>query len=612
VACPLPSRRQETRTLSDASPKARDPSATGPSSPGAPAGTDGTAHPAEIPRTLEGPTRADDPEPDAEAIGAARAEALRLSEAKLAGIVGLASDAIISVDASQRITLFNEGACHIFGYEAAEVIGQPLDLLIPARHRSEHRRHIVQFGESEVRSRRMGERQRLSGLRKDGLEFPAEASISKLDLEGERVYTVVLRDITERERALAAERFLAEAGEVLASSLDFDHTLTSLARLTVRSLADLCAVDLLAEKDRIRRLQVAHGSDELGSVARELESFTDEPARPFLSGEVLRTGRAELWNGHPEDESRLGGRRDPKFLQRVRGLGIRSFMVVPLRAPERLLGALVLVETGRRARSFDERDLELAKELGIRAGLAVENARLYREANRAIQARDDILGVVSHDLGNPLQAIFIGLEALEKTRQHEGETGEDYYLSAIRKSAELMQRLIQELLEVRRMEEGHLSLEPRPEALPDLVHEALEVIGPLARVKSVTLIDETAGADLPTILVDGPRIQQVLSNLLGNAVKHTPPGGTVRILGESSESELRVSVEDSGGGIPEDQRERVFDRFWRAEATGGQGIGLGLAIAQGIVRAHGGRIWLESRIGEGSTFSFTIPHSGAG
>lgn len=157
------------------------------------------------------------------------------------------------------------------------------------------------------------------------------------------------------------------------------------------------------------------------------------------------------------------------------------------------------------------------------------------------------------------------------------------------------------------MEEGHLVLEPRRRPLQPLVREALQLIEPLARVKSVELLNHVDGEEPLVVQVDGDRILQVLSNLVGNAVKHTPEGGRVSIRATLHPDRVEISVQDTGPGIPAEHLDQVFDRFWRAEKTGGKGIGLGLAIARGIVRAHGGRAWAESEVGRGSTFRFTLP-----
>jgi PAS domain S-box-containing protein len=553
-----------------------------------------------------------------------RAEALEASEARFSGIVGIASDAIISIDGEHRIVLFNHGAETIFGYEASEVIGQPLDLLLPPGARAAHRAHVEGFGNSPVAARRMAQRQEISGVRKGGATFPAEASILKLTVGNERHFTVVLRDISERVRHQRGQVFLARVGEVLATSLDLDETLRSLGSLALEFLGDFCLIDVVdPDGQGVRRVDARHRTPSGAALASALLRIPLDRDRPHLMGETLSTGtptfRARV---SPADLDAVAqGSEHRALLEALRPI---AWLVVPLQARGRTLGALLCMrcegtEDGGAPRPdpevYDERDLELAIELGLRAGLAVDNAYLFRSAERAVEARDEVMGIVSHDLGNPLQAIFIGLEAMERSRtgRSEGRPGqEEYYLTAIRRSAEVMERLIQDLLEVRRMEAGSLQLAPAPSHLGPLVDEALEMLAPLARVKAIRIDNEVPADGIGLVHVDRDRIQQVLSNLVGNAVKHTPENGHVRIWCEAHPGELHIHVTDTGQGIAPEDLDRVFDRFWRAGGGRGRGIGLGLAIARGIVRGHGGRIWAASEEGRGSTFSFSLPRPAQG
>ena len=173
------------------------------------------------------------------------ARALRQSEARLAGLVSIAADAIISVDQEQRITLFNNGAEEIFGYAAAEMLGHPLAELLPARFHAAHGHHFAAFGAAPQSARRMGERREILGLRRNGEEFPAEASILKVEVAGETAFTVVLRDVTQRRRVEEGQRFLADAGGVLTRSLDYDAVLAAVAQLPVPQLGDSCVLDII-------------------------------------------------------------------------------------------------------------------------------------------------------------------------------------------------------------------------------------------------------------------------------------------------------------------------------------------------------------------------------
>jgi signal transduction histidine kinase len=460
-------------------------------------------------------------------------------------------------------------------------------------------------------------------VRKNGVRFPAEASILKVQVAEETLLTVVLRDISDRVRQQRGQELLARVGEILIPSLDLDATLRAVSEVAIEGLADFCILDLIEEDGEVRRVMTLHRDPAKAHVAEDVLSLPLDRSRPHFMYQTLREGTPVLIPKVATD-ALAPLIQSEAHATLAEAVGIESYIVVPIQTGGqgggRTLGALLLV---RSEGAYDADDLLLAIELGRRTGLAVENARLYQQARQAVEARDDVLGVVSHDLGNPLQAIFIGLEAMERSRtgRSEGRPGqEEYYLTAIRRSAEVMERLIRDLLEVRRMEAGHLKLRPTLQPLHPLVAEALEILNPLARVKEIELVNEVPETGLPFAAMDGDRIQQVLSNLVGNAVKHTPEEGVVTLRAESVDGELHIHVQDSGPGLQPDELERVFDRFWRGnQAQAGEsgsrnrrgiGIGLGLAIARGIVRGHGGRIWAESRPGQGSTFSFALPLTG--
>jgi signal transduction histidine kinase len=221
-------------------------------------------------------------------------------------------------------------------------------------------------------------------------------------------------------------------------------------------------------------------------------------------------------------------------------------------------------------------------------------------AKRATQARDDILGIVAHDLRNPLAAIA-SLAAVLRMREADGEIGEEIAIAANR-----MNRLIGDLLDVTRMEAGHLSLKQERLPAAETITDALEGQIPLASAASLELRLETS-PDLPYIWADRDRLLQVFENLIGNAIKFTKPGGRITLGATVRGGEIIFSVSDTGRGIAEAHLPHVFDRFWQAPGTERRGMGFGLAIVKGIVEAHGGRVWVQSAPGQGSTFFFTIP-----
>ncbi|WP_162159641.1 GAF domain-containing sensor histidine kinase [Cystobacter fuscus] len=397
-------------------------------------------------------------------------------------------------------------------------------------------------------------------------------------------------------------RVLGEVGDRLASTLDHEQTLTNVAALAVGSLADCCLLALETEDWRPRRLKAVHRDANQGPLVEALERTALERRGPSLLSPLLETRRPwvlpEVTSGSLQSLA-----RSEEHLRLLLELNPRSLMGLPLQVHEHFLGTLVLVASAPR-HAYGEADLRLGEELARRAALAIQSARLYRTAREATQARDDVLAVVAHDLRNPLNAISISAQTLLRQQIVVGDTRLQAPLRIIRGSVERMNRLIQDLLNVSRLEAGRLAVETYPEPTESLLQEALEEARPLAsRLQLGTDIAEV----LPWVRVDRERILQVFSNLLGNALKFTPPGGRVTLGARAEGTVVRFWVSDTGPGIPPEAREHLFDRFWQMRHGDRRGAGLGLSIAKGLVEAHGGRIWVESEPGRGSTFCFVVP-----
>ena len=526
---------------------------------------------------------------------------LRASEQQAAGITTIAVDSIITIDEQQRIVVFNHGAETTFGWQAADVIGQPLTILLPDRFHDVHARHIQRFGTGAEVARRMGQRQEIVGRRHDGTEFPAEASISRLDVGDRRLYTVLLRDITERHLQQQDEHFLANAGAIVSASLDYESTLISAAHLAIPHLADCCILDLLGDDGTMRRIASVHDDPDRTKALRALEHEREAPNNwPLPVAKVLEDRSSVTVDTGPGAPP-VGA--SASIVAAVGNIGITRMTSLPLVARGRLIGALTLLSTDP-ARPTDGERLRVAETMSKLVALAIENAALYRTAQRATVARDEILGAVSHDLRNPLAAISLCARALDSEAS---EDNRRELVETIVESAGMMNRLIQDLLDVAMIDSGHLRIDPSPEQVAPLVESMLEMTRSASLERHVT-IRAVLPRSLPAAHVDPTRLVQVLANLTSNAVKFSEPGGEVIISAERTDDVLRVSVKDTGIGIPPNHLPRIFDRHWHARRTARTaGTGLGLAIARGIIEAHGGRIWVDSAEGVGSTFSFTVP-----
>jgi signal transduction histidine kinase len=295
---------------------------------------------------------------------------------------------------------------------------------------------------------------------------------------------------------------------------------------------------------------------------------------------------------------------EPSQRSTVEALGPRSLICVPLVDSGKPIGALTLVTSGS-GRLYDEADLSLAADVARRAAVVVEHARLFHQAEQATRARDDILAVVAHDLRNPLNTVTMAISLMLETTPVE-RAQERRQQEIVGRAADRMNRMIQDLLDVKRMEGGHLTMDLKVESADVLVNDTIEMLRPLASGGSIVM-EATVADNLPAVLADSARIQQVLSNLVGNAVKFTPRQGRITVAADRLDAEVRFAVIDTGPGIPPEQVPHIFGRFWQGRSSDRRGIGLGLAIAKGIVEAHRGRIWVESQIGVGSTFYFTLP-----
>jgi PAS domain S-box-containing protein len=497
---------------------------------------------------------------------------------------------------------FNRGAEETFGYSASDAIGRHLAILLPARFRTVHEAHMERFAQSPVTARRMGERREIFGLRADGTEFPAEASISKLVLPDGILFTVVLRDITRQKRAEEDERFLADAVSQLSKTLAADATERAIADVGVPRLADAAIVDLFVGGPAMRRVVSTRQRTELTPALTALGTYSLTPDSPTPIVDAIRRNRSELVT--EIDDDWLEGNADAEVIPHWKALGVRSLLILPLHSGGDTLGALTFIRTGEQG--FDAENRATAQKYAMSAATALANARLYEATRQATRARDDVMGVVSHDLRNPISAIAMCARVLQESPPA-SEAERNELLATIRESTATVNRLIEDLVDVANIERGRLSLDAAERDVAALVSRAVHMFEVEAAEHGIHL--ETAVSEsLPHVYADGGRIVQVLSNLVRNAIKFTPKDGRITISAAPGDGSVVIAVADTGPGIAAANRARVFDRYWQSSAGARtRGSGLGLSIAKGIVEAHGGHIWLESELGRGSTFAFTIP-----
>jgi signal transduction histidine kinase/DNA-binding response OmpR family regulator len=407
------------------------------------------------------------------------------------------------------------------------------------------------------------------------------------------------------------QRLLADASRLLAdASVDPERALANLAAAAVPAFADWCRIDLLDDSGVGKQVAGAFHPGPGEAPAPGRTSLQDLRASWTRARAVMASGQADL----VPDLSAVavagagGNGAGPLRETEQRSLaeaGVRGFLVVPLVAREKVLGALTLLRAGA-SPPFRDSDQHLARELASRAALALENARLYQLAERAAAAREELLAVVSHDLQNPLMAMLMKANLLQRllpAEQADGRPGQT--LEGILRAGKQMTGLLKLLMDATAIEKGSLTVELRPCDPADLAREAIELLTPVAADRTIRLTLEPVGG-LPPVQADRDRVFQVLSNLLGNAIKYTGPGGQVTLRMSRADDRVGFSVADTGKGIEPEHLPRLFERYWQVDRRR-EGLGLGLYISKGIVDAHGGSITVASTPGQGSTFAFTLP-----
>lgn len=517
-------------------------------------------------------------------------DALRASEQKLRSVMETARDGIITLARDGTIVYANPAARLLFGRD--ELRGLPLERLIPSW--SDALDHIRKGGPNMIER---------WAVHRSWKQFPVEISCAEWTMERSGYVTAIVRDVTERQQArlerAAAERRLQflfrVTSELLEQPLSTESLLDTMTRLLLPQLGDWCIVDLLDHSGRgeqLRRVACAPGVASSDSVNIDAcEAFASD-GQDSLVARVLDGGAPLLISPDLDGSGPWQGLA-----------GFRACIIVPLIARGHTVGAISLVSFARR---YSRDDLALATELAHRLALALDNAKLYDEARRAVRVRDDVLAIVSHDLRNPLSTILTSTERLLMRDPEDARQS----IARCRRAAQRMTRMISDLVDAASLDSGTLSLDRRDHDLLRVVNDAIDLLQPLAEARGLTL---AAGANAElSAFCDRERVVQVLSNLVGNAIKFSPAESTIRIAAELWGSMVRISVSDGGPGITPDLLPRIFDRYWHTNnAHNRQGAGLGLYIAKGIVEGHGGRIWVDSVPGRGSTFYFTLPTSSA-
>ena len=416
-----------------------------------------------------------------------------------------------------------------------------------------------------------------------------------------------------RQEAEAAQRradFLSESSAVLTSSLDYETTLASVTRLAVPTIADWCIIDLCADPGGPRASIIAHPDPAKVELVRELRrgfaGGADLAAGPSL---VIETGEAQWLTVNEKLIASVAP--DAERQRALTALGLRSTVIVPMKSRGRILGAITLCTSTESGRMFERADLEMARHLGRRAALAIDNALLYSEARKADQRKDEFLAMLGHELRNPLAPILTALQVMQ-LRGSGGQREQD----VIERQVRHLMRLVDDLLDVSRITRGKVTLHTEPIEMATVVAKAIEMASPLFEQRAHVLDVQVARSGL-VVNADPVRLAQVVANLLTNAARYTDPGGRVEVEArrqhdrERDRDEITVSVTDNGIGIDPGQVARVFDPFVQTNSAVDRsrgGLGIGLTLARSLAELHGGAISVASEgPGRGSRFTVRLP-----
>jgi PAS domain S-box-containing protein len=419
-----------------------------------------------------------------------------------------------------------------------------------------------------------------------------------------------LRDASARaEEARHRIALLAEASGRLSASLDYRATVQTLADLAVATLADWCFVEVRDDDGSIRLLACGHRDPEMVALAFDtLRRYPIDPDGAFGTAWVLRTGQPELVEQIPAEAMDLIARSD-EHREVLRRVGFRSNVSVPLAVGGRTFGVLSLVQ-GESGRRFTEADLPFAVELGHRAAVAIENARLYEEALAANRAKAGFLATMSHELRTPLNAMIGYVDLLLLGIPEQIPAAARGQVERIRLASRHLLSIIEEILTFSRLEAGRETVETAEVDLAAVTREVSAIIEPLAAEKGLRL-DLPVDPEPATLMTDPRKLRQILVNLLGNAVKFTPRG-TVGFEVERADGAVLLHVRDTGIGIDAENHEIIFEAFRQVDDTKTRvvpGTGLGLTVSRELARLLGGDITVRSAPGQGSVFTVQLPLS---
>jgi PAS domain S-box-containing protein len=542
-----------------------------------------------------------------------REAAEREKEAHTRAILEGALEAVAAMDARGRITFWNPQAERVFGRAREEVMGRAfVDLVLPPALRAEHARemrHFLETGEAGALNRRV----EVSALRRDGTSFPAELAMTPMRVGGAYAFTAFIRDISDRkwaERRLGVQHDVTRA---LAESPTRDEAAMTVLRTICQGLDWDVGTAWVVDPLQDRLLCVAVWRPSPPPAVDLCETPQGEPRTlgraEELAGRVWTTGKPQ-WRADLAADPSFGPRSEPVQA------GFHAALAFPVVLEGHVLGVMEFFSPDVRQPEDDV--LQMMDAIGAQVGQFYERKRAeeevraaYEQARAANRAKDEFLATLSHELRTPLSAI-VGWTHMLRTGQLDPATAARA-VETIDRNARVQTQLISDILDVSRIVSGKLHLEVRPLELASTIAAALDTVRPSADAKGVTLVSTLEPVAMP-VSGDPDRLQQVVWNLLANAIKFTPRGGRVELRLRRANTHAEIVVQDTGPGIPRAFLPHVFERFRQADGSSTRahgGLGLGLAIVRHLVEAHGGTVRADNVTeGTGSVFTVRLPVMG--
>jgi len=522
-------------------------------------------------------------------------------QARLASYLDQTFDAIILWQYSGEIIYWNKGAEEFYGYTKDEAMGKNIHTLLRTVHPIPFPKILANLNKN---GRWEGEIIHITKNNKPLTVSDKKVLIKEKD--GKRYVFETNRDITERlyfEKNLA---FLSESSKILATSLDYKTTLANIAELAVPHMADWCSVDITTEKG-IKQLAIAHVDPQKVQWAKELnKNNPPDPNEKTGVSNVIRTGKSEYY---PKitDEMLVSAAQNEEQLKLLRDLKISSIMIIPIRVKNDTVGAISFVFAESR-RHYTKSDLVIAEELSVRAGLAIENARLYADAQRAIRIRDEFISLASHELKTPITSLKIYAQSLGNQFAKRNDIFMQEYFMKMDQQIDRLTLLVNDLLNVSKIQHGKLEFDWKPVDLNSVVKDTIDMLQTTSAKHKILVKGEIKKA----VYADPYRIYQVLTNLLTNATKYSPEADKVIIHLAAKEDYVKVTIQDFGIGISSSEQKKIFRQFYRINDPNERkfsGLGMGLYISYEIIKRHGGKMSVKSIKGKGSRFSFTLPYT---